>query len=174
MPLIPALEPGAALTPAGDATQAIAVSSTDASGDALLPIDPFHVARIYGVPVFEYPLAPDLSGYLDWDSRGAFIVVNSHHGAVRQRFTVAHELGHFYDAYRRNLPKIKKDRSDLASRGTDIEEIYANRFAASLLMPADAVRTKFEVVRDVGALARIFNVSEQAMSLRLRNLGLTA
>mgnify|MGYP002757522574 FL=1 len=111
---------------------------------------------------------------MDWDNRGAFIVVNSHDSAVRQRFTIAHELGHFYDTYRRKLPRAKKDRGSLASKGTDIEEVYANRFAAALLMPAKAVRAKFNVVPDVGALARIFNVSEQAMSNRLHNLGLTA
>ncbi|OFN35776.1 hypothetical protein HMPREF2562_07095 [Corynebacterium sp. HMSC077G07] len=147
---------------------------SDAAGDVALPVDPLQVARVYGVPVFGYNLPSNLSGYLDWDEKGAFIVVNNKHNVERQRFTIAHEMGHFYDTYRRSLSRKKRDRGRLAGEGTDIEEIYANRFAAALLMPAEAVKEKYQLTQDVGVLARLFRVSEQAMSIRLRNLGLVA
>lgn len=172
MPAIAPLENGAPLTPAHDAAEAIQFSYTDSAGDAPIPIDPEQIARVYGVPVFEYDLPYGLSGYLDWDAQGAFIVVNRWNSPERRRFTVAHELGHYFDVFRRNLPRVKKDRGPLAAAGTDIDEIYANRFAASVLMPANAVRDKFRLTKDVGMLARLFQVSDQAMSVRLRNLKL--
>lgn len=172
MPVIPRLETGEPLTPAADANQAITISYTDAAGVADLPIDPEQIARVYDVQVYEYDLPRELSGYLDWDDKGAFIVVNQWHGPERKRFTIAHELGHYYDTLRRNLPKERRDRGPLASTGTDIEEIYANRFAAALLMPAEAVKNKFVQIQDVGILARTFNVSKDAMGIRLNSLGL--
>ncbi|MBL7285816.1 ImmA/IrrE family metallo-endopeptidase [Corynebacterium godavarianum] len=174
MTTIPPLQPGRPLTPAGDAATALRLACSDAADDVALPVDPLQVARVYGVPVFGYNLPSDLSGYLDWDEKGAFIVVNNNHNVERQRFTVAHEMGHFYDTHRRSLSRKKKDRARLAGEGTDIEEIYANRFAAALLMPADAVKKKFQFTQDVGVLARLFQVSKQAMSIRLSNLGLVA
>jgi Zn-dependent peptidase ImmA (M78 family) len=67
---------------------------------------------------------------------------------------------------------------------TDREEIEANAFAAALLMPAPWVRAAFEnVVRGATVssedelaelLGARFNVSRQAMLIRLTNLGLVA
>lgn len=57
--------------------------------------------------------------------------------------------------------------------GRDQREVSANRFAAELLMPSIAVNqliTKHNV-RDVASLAKRFNVSEAAMTFRLKNLG---
>jgi Zn-dependent peptidase ImmA (M78 family) len=61
----------------------------------------------------------------------------------------------------------------------DAKEIEANQFAASLLMPAKLVRAhaarfgKGPLLEDeVRHLAREFEVSEQAMTIRLTNLGL--
>lgn len=71
---------------------------------------------------------------------------------------------------------LRDERSSLA---TDREEIDANQFAASLLMPAQFVRelvSKLLVRRTgdavIASLAKAFEVSEQAMEYRLINLGL--
>lgn len=97
----------------------------------------------------------------------------------RQRFTIAHELGHFLlhegitnhvdRSYRVNF------RSAESSQATNVEEIEANYFAASILMPKhmlDARNAEEALDNDamVGALAREFHVSRLAMSLRLANL----
>jgi Zn-dependent peptidase ImmA (M78 family) len=56
-------------------------------------------------------------------------------------------------------------------------EVQANQFAASLLMPARLIREHVEQRPkplgdvDVSELARTFNVSEQAMTIRLTTLG---
>lgn len=139
MNTIPPLQLGHPLTPAGDASTALRLVYSDAIGDIVLPVDPRRVAEVYGVPVFEHSLPSGLSGYLDWDEKGAFIVINGGHNVEFQRFTVAHEMGHFYDTHRRSLPR----RKSLAGEVSDIEEVYANRFAAALLLPAESVKRKF-------------------------------
>lgn len=154
---------GEPLTPAADASQAISVSGTNAAGVANLPIDPERIARVYGVQVYEYDLPQSLSGYLDRDNQGSFIVVNRWLEPTRKRFIVAREFGRYYYTLQRGayLPG-----------GMDIKDVYANRFAAALLMPAGVVKSKFEKVQDVGVLARVFNVSKEAMRIRLNGLGL--
>lgn len=93
MPLIPPLQPGKPLTPAGDAATALALVYTPEVDNITLPIDPARVAHVYGVPVFEHSLQIPAPGYLDWDEKGAFIVVDAAHRVEYHRFVVACELG---------------------------------------------------------------------------------
>ena len=68
----------------------------------------------------------------------------------------------------------------LLRAATDYEEIEANQFAAAILMPAPLVeREAKRLLEDPSAtdasivplLAQGFDVSEQAMEIRLTNLG---
>ena len=123
----------------------------------------------------------DISGLLVRSTEGPTIGVNEQQPLVRRRFTIAHELGHLllhegnqvtYDRdFRVNL------RSPASSQGIDVEEIEANFFAASILMPDSFLeadpRTAFIHLDDdaaVGALASKFKVSQQSMTLRLARL----
>src|SRR5262249_6862121 len=115
------------------------------------------------------------------------IIVNAANAPVRQRFTIAHEIGHFAlhrgTVYLDGRARVNF-RDGLSSMATDQEEIDANAFAAALLMPARWVRSDFEsVVRNAAVnseeelaedLAVRFSVSRQAMHFRLINLGLIA
>ena len=105
----------------------------------------------------------------------------------RQRFTIAHELGHWFlhpgRPYTVDSTIRVNRRDDLSSLATDREEIEANAFAASILMPEDLVQAAAQIVGSIGArtakeaivrLANRFEVSEDAMSFRLHNLGLTS
>ena len=66
--------------------------------------------------------------------------------------------------------------------GTDVEEIEANAFAATLLMPESIVfdyvlklvRANSQITREtlITELARVFDVSAEAMGYRLINLGI--
>ena len=66
---------------------------------------------------------------------------------------------------------------------SDLEEIEANAFAATLLMPEQMIRDQLshlpparrrEPDATAAALARIFKVSTPALNFRLINLGLTS
>lgn len=121
-----------------DATLALEYGDVDHYGRPLLPVDPVKIARNLGLLVFVSELDYEVSGVLVKQNGGIpTIHLNVRDAPVRQRFSCAHELGHFWrrrDAVD-NFGYIDK-RDALASAGTDPEEIYANRFAAELLMPA--------------------------------------
>lgn len=142
------------------------------------------IADFLGLAIVEESLDRNISGLvLRSDDEGAAIGVNAAHPWVRQRFTVAHELGHFMlhpgrplilDHVRLNL------RDNVSSLGTDREEREANAFAAELLMLRAEVVAEVRRVLDrgevpsgrfVSELAAGFDVSEQAMEIRLVNLG---
>jgi Zn-dependent peptidase ImmA (M78 family) len=64
------------------------------------------------------------------------------HNKRRQRFTHAHELGHFL--CHRHLRTVFEDSSQTLNEFKDQIELEANQFAAWLLMPANLVRTEFQ------------------------------
>jgi Zn-dependent peptidase ImmA (M78 family) len=124
-------------------------------------------------------LGEDCSGVLVRTGDSAVIGVNVMHHPNRQRFTIAHELGH----YMLHKPGTYVDRAFYrnteSGSGTIKEEREANQFAAALLMPAswvegEAQNHSLDLGDDTSlvALAEEFGVSSQAMSFRLTNLGL--
>lgn len=111
------------------------------------------------------------SGYADLQNGRRIIAINASECNERQRFTMAHELGHH--ALMHSLPR---DRDEVASYGIDYFEIEANNFAAEILMPreyitADIDRFSSNGQIDVPSLAKRYNVSYDAMYFRLKNLG---
>lgn len=129
------------------------------------------------------PIPPNSSG-VKW-----VIVVNDTHAAVRQRFTIAHELGHVllhkYTSPHADGRVRVRFRDHDSSTGSDFEEIEANGFAAELLMPERIIRSlagriNFDpadakddgkAVEAMTGLAKRFEVSVQALSFRIANLG---
>jgi Zn-dependent peptidase ImmA (M78 family) len=151
------------------------------------PVDVDELAASLGVSVVLRTFADaDVSGMLFRGERDV-IGVNSAHSPVRQRFTIAHELGHRALHPGRELildaPVRVNFRDRTSSTATDREEIEANAFAAALLMPESMVRAELErlppnVRRDLdettSRLADRFDVSTAALGFRLINLGLTS
>lgn len=141
------------------------------------------LAHRLGLRVQPALLGDEVSGVLVLDGEQGTIGVNSSQAPVRQRFTIAHEIGHYELHKSSSRLFIDKTysaflRSDASSTGEDRQEIEANQFAAALLMPSDLVRSELErIVIDLAdesslaSLAENFQVSRQAMSFRLANLG---
>lgn len=139
-----------------------------------IPIDPVRIARRLGIDVLELTLGPDMSGALV-KNRGQdpLILLNATDSSNRKRFTCAHELGHFVRRFDDPEEYEYVDmRDQLASSGTDPEEMYANAFAANLLMPEYEVKQHKRAGNDEVELAYLFDVSREAMHYRLDNLGL--
>lgn len=150
------------------------------------PIDVEEIAERLGASVSFEPFEGKggVSGMLVRDKNRTVIGINSAHPVVRQRFSIAHEIGHLRlhqgSVFVDQTVRFKRDgRSSMA---TDTQEIQANQFAAALLMPAplisDSIKkrvtkrpnlTESELVSE---LASEFRVSEQAMEFRLTNLGI--
>ncbi len=150
-----------------------------------VPVD--KIARGLGLDLIRTDLSDDVSGLLVADGSRTRICVRKQDSRVRQRFTIAHEIGHYHLSHKFaeeehihvDRGHVIRMRSPESSTGVDRMEIEANQFAASLLMPEKSVRAAVE--REGGApvadtavtkLARSFAVSEQAMTIRLTVLGL--
>lgn len=141
------------------------------------------VAHRLGLAVEHVPLGEGISGVLVVSGPEGSIGVNREHPEVRQRFTIAHEIGHF--VLHRNQRDLFIDkafvafRDTRAAKGGDRSEVQANQFAAALLMPAELVKRELrDQVIDIASedvietLAKRFGVSNQAMIFRLGNLDL--
>jgi Zn-dependent peptidase ImmA (M78 family)/DNA-binding XRE family transcriptional regulator len=145
-----------------------------AVGHTATPVDVHAVARDLGVGVFARPLTDVLSAMIIRHGESAVIGVNESHPAVRQRFSIAHELGHFVmDTESEHFVEFDNQSDGDPPHYNWQKERKANMFAAELLMPADRVRADaggFSISR----LARRYGVSEAAMGFRLANLRLPA
>lgn len=142
-----------------------------AAGD---PVDPVKIARRLGLNVFRSRMEAGVSGALSKSrNEPGVIYLNADHHTHRQRFTCAHELGHYVKRTAEDTTSFEyiDRRDDLSSTGTHPDEVFANQFAAALLMPADRVR-RLRAQHSPRALAKHFGVSPTAMEYRLANLGL--
>lgn len=153
--------------------------------DRTIPVDIASIAKKYGAKIL--PLSAKtkndpslqyntLSGLAEKNEYGCMIYVSETDHYNRQRFTVAHELGHIVLGHT-DEGVMKRDDYKNYSIGVweDLHEIEANQFAAAILIPENAlinIITKNNI-RSINDLAVIFNVSSTAMYWRLKNLGVS-
>lgn len=140
--------------------------------DGTLPIDPIRIAAEMGILVTADASLEGSGHYEPTASKngGPLITYNPKESPVRQRFTIAHELGHHVLGHGAR----DRDTPENFSMGTrDPKEVDANKFAADLLMPPQFVRAMVEVnnIRSLRQLSHLFHVSTAAMGYRLRSLG---
>lgn len=146
-----------------------------------LPIDPVQLANTMGVRVNNAKFSSDsLAAMISKQGNSTRILVEQSDPPYRKRFSIAHELGHHFlhlhedgeivdrraDMFREKEPNVSSWND---KRG---REVQANWFAAALLMPAELVTEEWGRNPSVRHLARLFNVSEEAMGYRLDTLDL--
>lgn len=151
------------------------------------PVDVEKLARKLGYDVIFEHFAGDVSGtVIREEGQPVTIGVNTFHSEVRQRFSIAHELGHAELHLGQQLfvdpPTRQFFRDDKSTLGDDPKEVQANQFAAALLMPRPLIvevgrrvlkeQPDIELDSLVDLLAQKFVVSSQAMRYRLVNLGI--
>lgn len=138
------------------------------------PVDVEKIAAFFSIHVIPYKDFPEhVSGMIARDKKGdredVYIGYNSNQAKVRQRFTIAHELGHFLSGH--DDLKIVEDGFDKNT----VKEKEANSFASELLMPKDLLVEDMKSKKyDIPSLAKRYMVSEQALSIRLLQSGLLA
>ncbi len=146
-----------------------------------LPINPLTLAHRAGVKVNNARFTDEnLAGMIVKRGDDVLILVAQDDPPFRKRFTIAHELAHHFLHLIRDGEYVDNevdlfrlqtsDRSEASP--TRRQEIQANLFAASLLMPEHEVRRYWDERRSIEDLARAFNVSEEAMGYRVTSLGL--
>ena len=150
-------------------------------GDVSIPVPVEKIIKKRGIRVQFSPLDQELSGMaLIKDSVG-IVGVNALHHPNRQRFTMAHELGH-HVLHQREIDgtaHIDKGfaillRDTEASQGTNRMEIEANTFASELLMPTKLLAPLIDTngfdlddVEQLQMIAKRFKVSLSALQFRL-------
>lgn len=170
-----------------------ATAMVEKYGVAQPPVPVHKIIENEGLRVVYERLPSDTSAVLVRHADGERLIgVNASHSPTRQRFSLAHELGHallhFTSAPPENgdavvdRPLEVLFRDGVASLGTSKVEVDANTFAAELLMPRKLVersfrellaeRPRFDLDASIAELARDFEVSTQAMTYRLVNLHL--
>jgi Zn-dependent peptidase ImmA (M78 family) len=135
------------------------------------PVSVEQVAKGVGLEVVPFPFHQQISGVLKKEER--IIAINKNHSPVRQRFTAAHELGHFLLGH--GMEDVRDDREimDDSFDKPDLKEREANLFASALLMPADWLKDAIKKEGlDIDKLSPLFGVSKQAMTIRLLALKL--
>lgn len=170
------------------------------AGALTIPVDLDRVLASLNVRVHEEDMEDETAGVLIVKGEQRHILVNKDHSKNRKRFTIAHELGHlvlhddevngdssgqrmFIDRQIRVYQRVGEASSAVYQQEGSLTSVHqereANSFAACLLMPAPHVMTA-GLERDlfdelsVASLARNFEVSEQAMSIRLQQLQVLA
>ena len=150
-------------------------------------VDVVAVAKKLGIEVVVTDLDEDISGVLITGQSGSCIAVRKGDVDARRRFSIAHEIGHYYLRHQFQAGEhvhvdrghLISHRSSRSSSGTDLREIEANQFSACLLMPSKLLRGRIKELdtdqlfdSHISLLSKEFQVSEQAMAIRLSALRL--
>ena len=169
--------------PTGAAKSRVSVFAEELANQlGFTPGDPMEsiVSEVGGVIAYRNPVGVEKPESIRVKPDGSFkIFLPSVTSFGRDRFTIAHELGHFF----LHFPLVQAEGAGLgmvATRWVDETnatlqrcEWEANWFAASFVMPKD----EFEDVHRSGGISEVayrFGVTEAAATVRARSLGLQA
>ena len=141
-----------------------------------IPVDVIMLAHNNEIKVFEAELDKNISGAIRFnnDTKKFEILVNSKDSKVRQRFTIAHELGHFF--LHKDILESEDIHIDILYRTEKTpEEVEREKevdyFAGALLMNRTLLK-KLRNSYSITELAEMFEVSASAMTVRLDRLGI--
>jgi Zn-dependent peptidase ImmA (M78 family) len=141
-----------------------------------VPVPVFQILADLGLGPQWDLLDGNISGWIERRDDGSYgVTINVAHPSVRQRFTAAHELGHYI--YHRDLlgagtgdtRAYRADQTPFPNAAIrPLHERQANSFAANLLMPYRSIALlRNQGITEVADLARALEVSKDAMRIRL-------
>ena len=141
------------------------------------PVDVVKISNLLGFKVVPFPFPDTISATIRIENSKKVIGINQKQSETRQRFSIAHELGHYlsgHENFSHNSETfVDRDKKYLDPHHREEEE--ADEFAAELLMPEFMLKKDvLEKKMTAPALATRYNVSEQAMWIQLINLKLAA
>lgn len=103
----------------------------------LAPIDIYKLIIDHGISLLFRPLENILGAYIpNREQKGILISSSEALSVARQRYTAAHELGHFIMNHKTSVDSEEHiNRAQLKSSGLPDQEILAELFASQILMP---------------------------------------
>lgn len=140
----------------------------------VLPIQIGLIAKELGLVVKSSTLQAGISGEIREENDKFVIRVNRHDSKSRQRFTIAHEIGH-YLLHRDRIGDGIVDDILYRSSLSNALEAQANRIAADILMPIKLINESLSLSSKKGealyeSVAQIADVSPTALKIRLGKL----
>ena len=136
------------------------------------PVQVYDIARHEKITISQEFMLK-YAGKILKENRKYKIIINSLDTPARQRFTIAHELGHYFLHKRMIDRKGITDSAIYRGKLSTAMEYEANQFAAELLMPykdLDRIikeRARKHIKTSIPILADTFDVSKMAMKIRL-------
>lgn len=140
------------------------------------PVDPMWIASELGCKVLETALPDNVLGGLVKDAdKDPVILLNQDENTDHKRFNCAQKIGHYIDLMMQDTDcyKYVDFRMQQAAFSASAEEIFANYFGASLLMPDLVVRRMAQDGCSLAGMAKYFGVTPEAMEYRLQQLDIT-
>lgn len=140
------------------------------------PIPLTDIVSSYGLNIVysdfsSIPKGNEIAGFIDFESKKIF--VNKDDPPNRQRFTIAHELGHYilHPDFVKDETKYKVLlRRPLEDKNYTPEEKEANCFAANLLVPDDLIKKYRDIPNGINAT--LFAVSEEVIKFSKMRISL--
>ena len=127
------------------------------------------IPQVFGIDVAVQDLGEGFDGLAVATETARLILVNRTSVYARQRFTIAHELGHLLASDDQQIHQDKDIHADESRTGES--EMRANAFAAAFLMPeVEVVREPLRTKEAFCALACQLHVSPSALAYRLKGL----
>ena len=141
------------------------------------PVDPVTISELIGLDVLETTLPDTVSGALIKEAgKDPVIILHKFDHSNRKRFSCSHELGHYIDRVESSESSSEFEYVDLrgpnSSNGSDPSEVFANQFAANLLMPEEVISKLHRENKSHVEMAIFFGVSVEALKNRLKSLRL--
>ena len=138
-----------------------------------VPIEPIGIAEELGVRVVELELERNKLGMvLIKPGAESKIFLNQRDGVIRQRLACGLELGHYVRHSAKTNKYGRVDRiGDRSTFKEDQDLIYAEEFAACLLMPEREFSALAELGMDDLEIALRFQVPRELVQLKLREMG---
>lgn len=120
---------------------------------------PYQLAEYLNVRIMYHNLHLEINGFYKYDRRNKYIIINDSLDKYDKRFTCAHELGHAFMHPRLNTPFMRRN----TFLSIDKKEREANRFAAELLIPDEAIAES----NNIYELASLYGVPVELVKLKL-------
>ena len=134
------------------------------------------IARLGGVVEYIEPGLEQPEASITREGDGGFVIrLARDKASVRQRFSLAHELGHLFlhmgFANPATWQRAGKFEESYNREGYGEQELEAHEFAAAFLMPEEEYRARVGTNESISAIAAHFGVSTEAALNRGRWLG---
>lgn len=137
------------------------------------PVNLDKIAKVLNIKIVQYDFPDKRRGMVYMDEEIKAIGVNKNTPESMQRFTIAHEFGHYLNGHSHYSKFYEMDEKYKFSDPHFQQEKEADAFAAELLMPKKfLIKDLKDIGLDTKKLIEKYQVSEQALHIRLTTLKL--